>query len=125
MNNKRKWTAIGAASALGLGLVAGGGILTANAMTIHDADGEKVGVGSISPNKSGSLIDSAQSAPDAPITTKSTPATTSLATPGDSPVSAASAASAQSAVSTVSPASAVSVQSANTPASAVSAASAD
>ncbi|MHA6693527.1 hypothetical protein [Homoserinimonas sp. A520] len=105
MNNKRKWTAVGAASALGIGLVAGGGVLTANAMTIHDTTGEKVGTDKVSTGASNSVVDSAQSAPDAPITTTSTPATTSV-TPNGSAVSAVTAVSAQSAVSAVDPASA-------------------
>lgn len=40
---KRKWVMIGATSALGIGMIAGGAVMTANAMTIEDTRGETVG----------------------------------------------------------------------------------
>lgn len=40
---KRKWVMIGATSALGIGMIAGGAVVTANAMAIEDTRGETVG----------------------------------------------------------------------------------
>ena len=39
----RKWVMIGATSVLGLGMVAGGAVMTAQAMTIEDTRGSHVG----------------------------------------------------------------------------------
>ena len=47
MITKNKWVVVGAASVLGVGLLSGGAVATANAMSIQDADGSKAGISSI------------------------------------------------------------------------------
>lgn len=42
MQNKTKWTAIGAASVLGLGLIGGGAVAAAHATGVNDVSGAKV-----------------------------------------------------------------------------------
>ena len=47
MITKNKWVVVGAASVLGVGLLSGGAVAAANAMSIQDADGSKAGISSI------------------------------------------------------------------------------
>ncbi len=109
MNKTQKWRAIGAASVLGIGIVAGGGLMAANAMTINDVQGADTGVGSVS----------VQSTSDAPIT-----ADTTISTATPSAVAALIVVSVASPTAPASPASAVSAASAASVASAASAPSA-
>jgi hypothetical protein len=102
----KKWTAIGAASVLGIGIFSGGAIATANAIQLNGQAGVDTGIGQV--------------ATDVPRFVGS-PATPS-AVSATSAVSANSAADPTSAVSAQSPASADSPMSAP---SAVSPASAD
>ena len=126
MDSRKKWVAVGAASVLGLGLLAGGAVAQASEMSISDRSGDQVGTGITRiddrVNESPVLVPSnsvSATSTTAPVSAQS--AVSPVSAP--SPVSPVSAPSPASPVSAVSPASPVSVQSAASPVSAPSAAS--
>jgi hypothetical protein len=109
---KKKWIAITAASALGVGLLSAGAVATADSLDIRDADGDRVANTTTANDDNRKAVPSTMSAP----TTISAPETVSSVSATSSP----SAASAPEAVSAQSPASAQSPVSAQSPASAPS-----
>ena len=118
MTAKKRWIAMGAGSALGIGLLAGGAVTAANAFEIEDRSGASIGVQSVSavapttavpfstPSVS-TLDDSFASDSSSSSSIDSTPSVASVV----STVSAPSVVSPVSAPSVASPASPVSVQS--------------
>jgi hypothetical protein len=129
MDAKKKWIAVGAASVLGLGLLAGGAAASANNMSVNDRSGERVGDGITSIddriNESPVLVPSNSVSATSAVSAPSIASTTSpvSAQSAVSPVSAPSAVSPVSAQSVASPVSAASVASPVSPVSAVSPAS--
>ena len=126
MDSKKKWVAVGAASVLGLGLLAGGAVAQASEMSISDRSGDQVGTGITRiddrVNESPVLVPSnsvSATSTTSPVSAQS--AVSPISAP--SAVSPVSAPSPASPVSAVSPASPVSVHSAASPVSAQSAAS--
>lgn len=117
--NKRKWTMVGAASVLGLGLVSGGAFVAANAADVNDSKGESAGVAAITGKTSGAKLGisvpsaastvSAVSAPTAASAVSVQSAQSPVSSP--SPVSPVSTPSPVSSPSPVSPASPVSIAS--------------
>ncbi len=105
MNAKKKWTAIGAASVLGVGIVGGGAVASANAMSLIVDDSGATGIAGISTKNS-----SFDPLPDSTVSAQSVNSV-------DSTPSAPSPASPESAPSPVSnsPASANSPDSPNSP----------
>ncbi|TFD91395.1 MULTISPECIES: hypothetical protein [Cryobacterium] len=120
MTTKKRWIAMGAGSALGIGLLAGGAVTAANAFEIEDRSGASIGVqpvGAVSPTTAvpfstpnvSTFDDSDSFSSDSSSTSSidSTPSAASVT----STVSAPSVVTPVSAPSVASPASPVSVQS--------------
>lgn len=127
---KKTWIAVGAASALGLGVIAGGAVATANEMDLTSDDTRLPGLSSTDDVSSGSGsadvtfdVTSDSIATPSPATTASPVSPISPATPV-SPASVGSPVSAPSPASPATPASPVSVASPVSPASVASVASA-
>lgn len=126
----KNWIAVGAASALSLGVIAGGAASVANAMPlIENATGLSVpGIGAVTDGGSGADLDFRVSSDSivSPASTASpvTPSPASAETAA-SPVSVASVASPISPVSPLSPVSPISVASPISPVSSISPASVD
>ena len=126
MITKNKWVVVGAASVLGVGLLSGGAVATANAMSIQDADGSKAGISSIETfeNLPVTVPETSNPAPT-PTTTPSTGPTGSTSSSSNGDVNSANTPNTPNTVNTpntpntpaspASPASPVSAQTPNSP----------
>ncbi|GEP26890.1 MULTISPECIES: hypothetical protein [Cryobacterium] len=140
MTAKKRWIAMGAGSALGIGLLAGGAVTAANAFEIEDSSGSSIGVQPVSSISTSTAIpfstasvstfdDSVSLSSDDSSNTSSNSSdnssndTSNDSSSGSSTVSVVSAVSAVSVVSVVSVVTPVSAPSVASPVSAASVAS--
>lgn len=123
MDTKKKWTAVGAASVLGLGLIGGGAVATASAMTVNSTLDLVTGLQPVSNEQIATDVPRFVGSPVSVASVSDASAQT--ADSALSPVSVPTAESAPSVVSPASPISPVSVPSAPSAASDDSSGSSD